>query len=77
MANVLKVLMTICIFCGGHTQKDENPIPLSILEFQPPTGIPGELSQDRFTAKFCCQKCYKNIHFHIASAAIDSAKVLP
>ena len=76
MANVLKVLMTICIFCGGHTQKDETPIPLSILEFQPPTAA-GEHSEDRFTAKFCCQSCYKKIHLNIASAAIDSAKGLP
>jgi len=65
----------ICIFCGGSVQKDEAPIPISILEFQPPTYPPGEYSADRFTAKHCCQACYRNIHTNIANAACDSAKV--
>jgi len=67
--------MTVCVFCGGHIKKDEMPIPISILEFQPPT-VAGEHSVDQFTAKFCCQACYQKIHANIASAAIDCAKEL-
>lgn len=65
----------ICIFCGCSVQKDEAPIPISVLEFQPPSSIQGELSEERFAAKFCCQACYRDIHTNIANAACDSAKV--
>ncbi len=69
--------MILCIFCGGHTKKDEAPIPISILEFQPPADHSGEHSVDRFTAKFCCQSCYRKIHENIANAACESARSIP
>jgi len=75
MANVLEVFLTICIFDGKEITKTEYPIPISVLEFQPPT-TQDDHSVDRFTAKYCCQECYRNIHRHIAAAACSASERL-
>lgn len=75
MANVHEVFLTICIFDGKEISKKEYPIPISILEFQPPTSLEDH-SIDRFTAKYCCQECYRRIHQNIAAAACYASEML-
>jgi hypothetical protein len=67
--------VSICIFDGKPIAANEWPIPISVLEFQPPTGIENN-SIDRFTAKYCCQECYRKIHENIAAASCSASERL-
>jgi hypothetical protein len=64
--------MTKCIFCGKEIPKDDYPIPVAEIRFQPPN--PSGLGVNSLCGHFSCSSCYRDILSNAATAAEAAGK---